>query len=45
VKNGGDSIADPRSPKYDPSYFMKRQPNFKNLKEAVEIKTTVRGGS
>lgn len=22
--NGGESIADPRSPKYDPSYFMRR---------------------
>ncbi len=40
VKNGGDSIADPRSPKYDPTYFLKRQPNFLNLKEVVDQKPT-----
>ena len=41
VKNGGDSIADPRSPKYDPAYYLKRQPNFKNLQKAAEEKLTV----
>jgi 5'-AMP-activated protein kinase catalytic alpha subunit len=33
LKNGGDSIADPRSAKYDISYFLKRQPNLKNLNQ------------
>ena len=47
VKSGGESIADPRSPKYDPAYFLKRQPNFNNLQKAAENKQTtqVRGGS
>lgn len=48
VKAGGDSIADPRSPKYDPSYFLKRQPNFANLNEAKVKPNTnkdARGGS
>lgn len=34
LRNGGESIADPKSSKYDPSYFLKRIPNFKNLNDA-----------
>jgi len=47
LKNGGESIADPRSPKYDPSFFLKRQPNFTNLTDAQRVKPEKqgRGGS
>ena len=31
VKNGGESVADPRSAKYDPTYFFRRQPAFTKL--------------
>ena len=31
LRNGGESITDPRSPKYDPKYFFRRQPAFAKL--------------
>ena len=34
LRNGGESIADVRSPKYDPSVFLKRQKNHTNLASA-----------
>lgn len=36
LRSGGDSIADPRSPKYDPKYFFRRQPGFARLTTAQE---------
>ncbi len=31
LKSGGESIADPRSPKYNPNYFFRRYPGFSKL--------------
>ena len=31
IKGGGESIANAKSPNYDPNVFMKRIPNCKNL--------------
>jgi len=36
LKGGGESIADPRSPKYDPKFFFRRQPGFPRLTTALE---------
>jgi 5'-AMP-activated protein kinase catalytic alpha subunit len=37
LKQGGDSIADPRSPKYNPNYFFRRQPGFTKLATAIPV--------
>ncbi len=31
LKNGGESIADVRSPKFDPNIFLRRHPNIKDF--------------
>lgn len=36
LKNGGDSVADPRSPKYDPKYVIRRQAAYHKLVTAQE---------
>jgi 5'-AMP-activated protein kinase catalytic alpha subunit len=35
LKSGGESIADPRSPKYNPNYFFRRQPGLTKLTTVV----------
>jgi 5'-AMP-activated protein kinase catalytic alpha subunit len=40
LKQGGDSIADPRSPKYNPNYFFRRQPGFTKLATAIPVEDT-----
>ena len=49
LKAGGESIADARKPNYDPTVFMKRVPNFKNLlkldddTKEIDIKGIIKG--
>lgn len=35
MKDGGESIVDPRSPNYDVNAFLKRQPKVNNLKDTA----------
>lgn len=44
LRNGGESIADVSSPKYDPSVFLKRQANFSNLINLNKTTTTKQSG-
>ena len=36
IKAGGESVADARQPTYNPSVFLKRVPNLKNLLEEAK---------
>ena len=38
IQAGGESIADARKPDYDPTVFLKRVPNFKNLFKLSDLK-------